>query len=238
MINEFLIILSLPLIFGTVLVSFILLKKYGLYAMTVITTISANIEVMILVDAFGIKQTLGNVMFASTFLITDILSECYSKKEADNAVNLGIFTSVVFILFSASWMHFLPSEGDTVLASVQNVFSNTPRMMLSSIAVYSVCQKLDVFLYHKIWALTARKSGSKKAYMWVRNNLATLISQFINTVLFNFAAFWGTFALSTIVSIIVSGFIIYILTSLLDTPFLYVARKIYDKQSEKDLINT
>ena len=79
--NELLLILSLFFLFGSVLVFYRLFGKLGLYVWTVIATIAANIEVLILVDAFGLEQTLGNVLFATTFLVTDILSENHSKKE-------------------------------------------------------------------------------------------------------------------------------------------------------------
>ena len=98
--NEILLIGSLFLIYGAVLVAYKLFGKMGLYIMTSIATILANIEVLILVDGFGMEQTLGNVMFASTYLVTDILSENEGKKCANKAVWIGVFTSVTMLLFS------------------------------------------------------------------------------------------------------------------------------------------
>jgi uncharacterized integral membrane protein (TIGR00697 family) len=229
MINEILLILSVPVIFGSLLLAMKLFGKAGLYVMTSICTIAANIEVMILVNAFGVEQTLGNVLFAATFLVTDILSECYGKKEASKAVNIGIFTSAMFIIISQSWLMFTPSVSDFVHPSIKVVFSNTPRMMLSSLAVYAICQKLDVFLYHKWWTLTEKLTGDKRSYLWLRNNGSTLLSQLINTVLFNVCAFAGVYDTKTLISIIISGYVIYIITSLVDTPFVYAARKIHEK---------
>ena len=71
--NELLLIGSIIIIYGLVLLAYRIFNKTGLYVMMVISTIIANIEVLILVNAFGLEQTLGNVMFASTYLITDIL---------------------------------------------------------------------------------------------------------------------------------------------------------------------
>ncbi|MFC2419983.1 MAG: queuosine precursor transporter, partial [Treponema maltophilum] len=87
--NEILLICSVFLYFGTVLVLLRLFKEAGMYLWTVIATIAANIEVLILIKAFGLEQTLGNVLFASTFLVTDILSELYGKKAAQRAVVYG-----------------------------------------------------------------------------------------------------------------------------------------------------
>ena len=69
--NEILLIVSLLVIYGCVLLAYRLFGIHGLYCFTAIATISANIEVLILVDAFGMEQTLGNILFASTFLVTD-----------------------------------------------------------------------------------------------------------------------------------------------------------------------
>ena len=110
--NEILLVLSLLVIYGSVLLVYRLFGKSGLYCFTAIATITANIEVLIMVDAFGMEQTLGNILFASTFLVTDIISEVDGKKAAQKAVNIGIFTSVFFIVVSQSWLLYRPSASD------------------------------------------------------------------------------------------------------------------------------
>ena len=66
--------------------------------------------------------------------------------------------------------------------------------------------------------------------LWVRNNGSTLTSQLINTVLYTIFAFAGTYDRPTILSIMLSSYLIFIVTSLLDTPFLYLARHIAKKK--------
>lgn len=229
--NEILLIFSLILLFGGVLLFYYIFGTTGLYCWTVFATIAANIEVLIVIHAFGMEQTLGNVMFASTFLVTDILSEVAGKKEANRAVHLGIATSLFFILVSQMWLQFIPAENDFIMPSIRAVFSNTPRLMIASLLVYAVCQQFDVWAYHKWWAFTTKKCGDSKRFLWVRNNGSTLISQFLNTLLFTFGAFWGVHSTSTLISIIASSYVIYIVTSLLDTPFIYLARKIKPRLS-------
>ena len=92
--NELLLILSLIFTFSAVIAAFYIFHEQGLFLWTTIATIAANIEALIVVDAFGMEMTLGNILFASTFLVTDILSELYGKKAAQKAVYLGIVTSV------------------------------------------------------------------------------------------------------------------------------------------------
>ena len=230
--NELLLAGSVVFIFGAVLLAYKVFGRAGLYCMSAVATILANIEVVILVNAFGMEQTLGNVLFASTFLITDILSECEGKRCANKAVLIGIFASLFFLLLSQSWLLYTPSENDFTLSSIKSVFSNTPRMIISSLSVYALSQFFDVWLYHKWWNFTEKRFGDKRKYLWIRNNGSTLISQILNTLLFTLFAFWGTYDAKTFISIFLSSYIIYVIAALLDTPAVYLARRIYDKKIE------
>ncbi len=223
--NELLLICSLLLIFGGLLVFYGLFGVSGIYCWTVLATIAANIEVLIVVDAFGMEQTLGNVLFASTFLATDILSEVAGKKQANRAVTLGIVTSMAFIVISQSWFWYIPAASDWAMDSIRTIFSNTPRVMLASLLVYAVTQRFDVWAYHKWWDFTRKKYGDSRRFLWLRNNGSTLISQLLNTLMFTFGAFYGMYDTQTLISICASSYVIYIVTSLADTPFVYLARK-------------
>ena len=224
--NEILLLLSLVICFGATLVFYRLFGAVGLYCWTVMGTVAANIEVLILVNAYGMEQTLGNVMFASLFLVTDILSENVGKKEANRAVNLGIATSVAFILVSQLWLQYTPSPNGWAMPSIQAIFSNTPRLMLVSLVVYGITQKFDVWLYHKWWTFTTKKYGDSKRFLWLRNNGSTMVSQFLNTLLFTVGAFIGIYDGPTLVSVVLSSYVIFLVTSLLDTPVIYLSRKV------------
>ena len=138
--NELLLAGSLILIYGGVLLAYRFFGKAGLYGFTVIATILANIEVLILINAFGMEQTLGNVLFASTYLITDILSENESKKAANRAVHIGIFAAIAMVIISQSWFLYVKSSNDWVSEPLGAVFSTTPRLILASLIGYAVSQ--------------------------------------------------------------------------------------------------
>lgn len=223
--NELLLLLSFVVIYGGALLAYRLFGTHGLYAVNALATVVANIEVLLVINAFGMEQTLGNVLFAVTFLITDILSENEGKKAARNAVFVGILASVLFLLISQSWLLYRLADSDWAGEAFRTLFSNTPRMLFASLSVYAISQIFDVWLYHAWWRLTAAKSGDKRKFLWLRNNGSTLVSQLVNTVLFNLIAFWGTYDTPTLVSIIAAGYVVYIVTSLLDTPAVYIARR-------------
>lgn len=233
--NEVLLVLSIIIIYGSELLFFKLFGKYGLYCFTSIATIAANIEVLIVIKAFGMEMTLGNVLFASTFLVTDIISELYGKKEAKRAVNLGIATSVVFIVLSQWWLLYTPADKDFAMPAMNTIFSNTPRLMLVSMIVYAIVQRFDVWAYHKWWELTEKRFGNRDRFLWLRNNGSTLISQLLNNLLFTFGAFLGVHDMKTLISIVISSYGIFIVTSLADTPFVYMARKIHEKDKKSDI---
>lgn len=232
--NEILILASVVLFFGMLTALFAFFGKVGVYVWTVIETVCANIEVLILVHAFGMDMTLGNVLFASSFLATDFLSEIYGKKEADKCVWAGITATVIFVIISQTWMLYIPAPADTAASSIRAVFSMTPRIMGASIAGYIISELFDVWCYHKWWDFTTKKCNDRRRFLWLRNNASTLAAQLLNTIVFNVLAFYGTYSFKILVSIVISSYVIFVFTSLLDTPFVYLARAIADKKKIRD----
>ncbi|MEG1608772.1 MAG: queuosine precursor transporter, partial [Clostridia bacterium] len=110
--NEVILIVSLIFLYLSVLMFFKFFGTKGLYCFSVFATICANIEVMILVKAFGLAQTLGNILFATTFLITDIVSEVDGKDEANKVVNISLCCSVLFVIVTQLWLQYTPTDGD------------------------------------------------------------------------------------------------------------------------------
>ena len=231
MTNELLIITSFVIIYGGVVAFYRFFGKNGLLAFNVLATLLANIEVLLLVKVFGVEMTLGNVMFASTFLITDIMSENHSRKDANRAVVISTFCSLVFIAISQMWLLYTPGENDWASGAFHTIFSSTPRIVCASLLVYLISQLTDVWLYHKWWEWCRKRFGDEKKGLWIRNNGSTMVSQLLNTLLYTFFAFYGTYDIKTLMSIFISSYIIYFITSLLDTPFVYWCRNIHEKHN-------
>lgn len=227
--NEILIIISFAVIYGGVVAFYRFFGKGGLLAFNVLATLLANIEVLILVNAFGVEMTLGNVLFASTFLITDVLSENHSRKDANRAVVISTACSIIFIALTQMWLLYTPSENDWASGAIHTIFKSTPRIVCASLGVYLISQLTDVWLYHRWWAWSRKRFGDSRRGLWIRNNGSTMISQFLNSLLYTFFAFYGTYSFQTLVSIFLSTYTIYFFTSLLDTPFVYWCRRIHDR---------
>ncbi len=234
--NEALLILSVVLYFTTFLVFFKYFGKLGIFLWIILSTLYANIEVLLQINAFGLDMTLGNVLFGSTFLATDILSERYGKESSTTGMRLGVATTASYIIFSNFWLLFTPNEYDFAYNAMQTLFTPVFRIAIAGLIVYYICQKIDIFLYHFIWKYTTSKSNDKQKFLWIRNNGSTIVTQLINNLLFTYFAF-ATFTIgdftvqgitsetSVLFSIFITGWIIMALIAFIDTPICYLCRK-------------
>ena len=132
----------------------------------------------------------------------------------------------MMLIISQYWFLYTPSGNDWAMPALKTIFSTTPRLMLASLLGYIISQRFDVWLYHRWWDFTTKKTGNSKAFLWLRNNGSTMISQLVNTIVFTLTAFAGTYNVKLLLSIMLSSYIIYFITSLFDTPFVYLARKL------------
>ncbi len=220
--NGLLFLLGMVFYLGCVLLFYKLFGKNGLFIFAVFSTIFANIAVCKSMNIFGIATTGGNEIYASTFLVTDILSEKYGKKEASRAVLYSFTVLILWLVSTQLILLFTPNESDFVNGSLRVLFGVVPRVTLASIVGFFCSQNLDVFLYHFIW----NKTGGGKGGLWIRNNGSTLISQAVDTVLFVTIAFWGVYPTSIFISILWTTYVFKAIVALVDTPFMYAARRI------------
>lgn len=225
--NNLLLAISIIIIFGTMLIIKKFLGKEGLIGWMGIATIMADILISKSVCLLGMEATLGNVLFASNFLATDILTENYGKKAAQKGVMFGAI-SVLFLLGASQYaLLFAPSELDIGQQAMQQLFQFTPRITIASFTLFVLSNFIDVNLYEKMRVL---HKGKK---MWLRNNLCTIISNGSENFLFYFIAFFGVFAVKDLLWMSLSATIIEITIALCDTPFLYLSKtKCFAKKAE------
>ena len=224
--NELIFIITVIIYLGSVLLLYKLFGKNGLFAFAIFGTILGNIAVCKCVDIFGLSTTAGNVLYASTFLVTDILSEKYGKKDAKKAVQYSFSIMLLWLLGTQLILQFTPNANDYINDSLKVVFGLVPRITIASLIGFICSQNIDVFLYHFIW----KKTGDNKSKLWLRNNGSTLISQAIDTVIFTFLAFWGTYPTNVFFSILITTYLFKALVAVIDTPFIYIARKINPRE--------
>lgn len=224
MINELLWIGLMIGCFVGVLLAYKLFGRTGLYIWTAMAVILANLQVMKTIEIFGLVTALGNVIYSSLFLVTDILNENYSKKDAKKSVWIGFFVLIVTTIIMQITLKFIPHESDFINPHMEVIFSLLPRIAVASLVAYFCSQFYDVWLFAKL------KTKFKGKKLWLRNNISTITSQLIDNILFTLIAFVGVFEWGIILEIFITSIILKVIVSGVDTPFMYLAKKIKVKE--------
>lgn len=219
--NEILFIVTIIVNFLGILLAYKLFKKTGLFVWVAISTIIANIEATKCVNMFGLSLTLGNVVYSTVFLATDILSEIFGGKEARNAVKVGFFSMLVFTILTQIDLLFIPNAEDLVDGAMHNIFSFMPRLCFASLFTYLISNTLDTYLYDMI-----KNRFPEDKFLWLRNNGSTMISQLVDSILFIFISYVGIYSWKVIFNLSLVTYIIKFVVAILDTPFIYIAKKI------------
>ena len=172
------------------------------------------------VTVFGaplFELSVGILPYPITFLITDLISEIYGQKKANQVVTAGIFASFfsMGIILLANYSTAIPSSpvGD---GTFTKVFGLSPLGVLASMLAYLAAQYVDITIYH-FW-----KRVTKGRMLWLRNNFSTFSSQLIDTfTIVGLLCIFGVLPWDKFYGLLISGFIFKIMIAILDTPFLY-----------------
>lgn len=181
------------------------------------------------IDLFEIS--VGILPYPVTFLITDLISEIYGKKKANEVVVGGIFASffamgIIYISNAVPATDWSPVSDELF----STVFGSTAIAVFASMMAYLLAQFVDIQIYH-FW-----KRLTKGKHLWLRNNCSTFLSQFIDTatVLLLLCSFgeidWDLFS-----GLLLAGFLFKVLIAALDTPFLYLSVYWFRKRFKLEL---
>lgn len=161
--------------------------------------------------------SVGILPYPITFLITDLISEIYGKKKANQIVVAGIFASF-FSMGIVLIANYVPAIDASPIndAIFNSVFSLSPLAVLASMLAYLFAQFVDIQIYH-FW-----KKVTKGKHLWLRNNFSTFFSQFIDTfTVVGLLCVFKVLPWDLFFGLVVSGFIFKIIIAFVDTPFLY-----------------
>lgn len=210
---------------GFAIVLFRLFGRQGLYASIVISLLLANLQGPKLTEIFGMQTSMGVILYSSIYFATDLLSERYGKAEANRAVMIGFVVSVIIlVMISLSLMYQPSTNPDTasfalsIHQATSTLFNFTPRFVLGSLLAYLISQRFDVWIFHVI------KQKTQGRHLWLRNNVSTLLSQAIDTVIYGVVVWWGVVEFEVAMQLALAKYFFKIIIALVDTPFIYLAR--------------
>lgn len=217
--NEIILIAEIVIVFTLLLLANRFFGEVGVTAWIAIASVLANVITAKNAAAFGVTFTLGSVMFASTFLATDILTERFGIRSARRGVMIGMFATITLIISTQIALLYTPSAIDYADGAMQTLFSMNLRISISSVIMYFIANMADVFLYERM------KEATKGKAMWLRNNVSTILCNCLENFFFMFFAFYGLYGIKDVVVMALSTSVVEIIAGLCDTPFLYMATR-------------
>lgn len=218
--NNLLLVVEIIVCFSMLLIAKKAFGKTGVFVWIGLAAVLANVVQGKNAELLGLYAGIGHVLFSSTFLATDILTECYSKKEANKGVLIGLFGNIVYLIAMIIAMAYIPSDIDTIGVHMNAMFGLNIRITLSSMFWYLISNFGDVWLYDKLKSITNGK------YMWLRNNVSTILFNCAENFGFALFAFYGIYNIPQVMSIAVASTVVEIVVGICDTPFLYAAKNI------------
>jgi len=226
-------IIMLIFCFSSILIFLKLFSFAGLYVYSALAVIIGNIQVLKTVDFFYSPEpvALGTVLFASTFLCTDILSEHFGKDKAQKNILIGFVSFLFITIVMLITIGFNPSASDWAHDSLVNIFTPMSRFFIASMIAYLTSQYFDVWIYSTIKNLTMNR------FLWLRNNFSTILSSLVDNTVFSFLA-WiilnpnpETFY-NVIMIYILGTYILRIFIAFIDTPFMYLSKVFLPKNND------
>lgn len=188
--------------------AFIILLSVFIGCITIASVLASKV-----ITVFGLFVPAGVLAYSVTFVCTDVISEIWGRKRAGDAV-LGGFVALVCVLIlvrlSLAWPQ---APFWTNAAAFDSILGSTSRIIVASFIAYIVSQ------YHDVWAFHFWRQKTGERHLWLRNNLSTAVSQFLDSFIFVTIAFYGVMP---VWPLIFGQWIIKMAIAVLDTPVIYL----------------
>lgn len=219
--------LSLGLFFICVVAILFLFRFFqapGLFVYNALMTVIANIQVLKIAQ-FGFSPepvALGTVTFATVFLVSDILTEHYGKKIAQQGVWLSFSAQILMAILMLVTIGHAPIEGDGGHKAMEILFLPSPRLLIASLTAFALSQLLDITIFKRLSVITHGKM------LWLRTNVSTILSALLDNIIFSTIA-WVILApdpvsFHTLVFTYILGtYFARVLVSVMSTPVIYLS---------------
>jgi uncharacterized integral membrane protein (TIGR00697 family) len=197
------------------------LGKNSLITFVSLQTIFANLFVTKQIAFFGFNITCSDMYTVSAIFGLNLLQEYFGKDEAKKAVSISFIALLLFMIVAQIHLFYSPSLFDKTQSSFENIFSNSLRIILSSIVVFFISQKFDIWFYGFL-----KKRFQERSFL-IRMGTSALCSQFLDTALFSLVGLWGV--VGKVFDIILISFIVKAVTILCASFFIGFTKKLHKK---------
>ncbi len=187
------------------------------------------------------KAPVGVIVFPFTLQITDMVNEKFGRKAVYNMIWIALVCQIVMVIFLI-FASYLPvvNEPDPFAA-----FAIVPAITLASWTSFLISERFDAWIYDNIreWIRNRTQDDDDWwKYLWIRNVFSDVLSLGLDSIIFVPLAFYVLpsiqgFIDTTIQPADIDFVLVLILgqvaikwfLGVIDTPFMYLTRWIYDK---------
>lgn len=157
----------------------------------------------------------GTFLFPLTYILGDILTEVYGFARTRKVIWTG-FAAAALMALTFIVVGIAPPAADwEYQESFMNILGLAPRIVAASLAAYTVGEFVNAFILAKL------KVATKGKYLWLRTISSTIIGQLLDTTVFVIIAFYGVLPVSLLISIVISGYLLKVVTEIVFTPITY-----------------
>nr|WP_319475214.1 queuosine precursor transporter [uncultured Sphaerochaeta sp.] len=202
-------------------------KEFFLFALYITGMIVVNTVGSKIISLFGVRVSVGIFFMPVLFLVTDIVGEVKGHQHASIFVKYSIIMLIILFVVTGLFVQIKPHETWDLQTQYQQIFGMSMRMSLASLISFAISQTIDISIFLQF------KKLNKGKMLWLRNNLSTMTSQFIDTVIFMFIAFYHLtpkFTAAYVFSLIIPYWLFKVLFAFIDTPLCYLGVKWMAKQ--------
>jgi len=179
------------------------------------------------IDQLSFNLTAGVLLWPVVFIMTDIINEYYGRK----GVRTFSFFAAILISFAFVMVYwsialepagFWPgSQSERGIGDMQQaynaIFGQGLWIIIGSLCAFLIGQFVDVFVFHRVKKITGEK------YIWARATGSTLVSQFIDSFVVLFIAFYlgAGWKMELVLSICIINYIYKFTAAVVLTPVIY-----------------
>ena len=194
-------------------------KTNILFGVFIGSLIAANLIGLKIADFGFFDASVGILLFPILFLITDVIEEVHGRKKTKELIIIGVITLILVLIVTTLGVLLPFAERSMVNEEYTTIFGTTIRIFIASITAFVLSQ------LHDVWAFNFWKEKTHGEHLWLRNNLSTMVSTLIDTIIFMFIAFYAItpkFTVEYVFALIIPYWLVKVLFALFDTPFCYL----------------
>ena len=174
--------------------------------------------------------SVGVLPWPIVFIMTDVINDYYGVR----GVRFLTLLTVVLITFMFAVLYLaigMPPDQGWWLGSSANagvpdmqaafaaIFGQGMNIIVGSLTAFVIGQLVDALVFRRIKRITGDK------YIWLRATGSTVVSQFIDSIVVTYVAFWifrdMSFAMATALAL--TAYVYKFVVAIVSTPLIYVA---------------